>query len=597
MDIATSSTIASLPAASPPAKPPASPLTYKAPDRSIDIPPDDNQIVLCTLNAKYIHASLGLRYLYANLGGLKKAARIREFTIAQRPIDIAEKLLALDPKIIGFGIYIWNVQQTETVISLIKKVNPEIAIVIGGPEVSYEYKDTPVLELCDYLITGQADFAFRDLCIDLLTGNLPTKNAASKVVDARPPSVNELVLPYDLYNANDLANRIVYVEASRGCPFKCEFCLSALDKTAYPFNLDNFLTALAVLYDRGARQFKFVDRTFNLKVASCIRILDFFLERLSDDLFLHFEVIPDKLPDTLKSKLTQFPELTLQFEIGVQSFNPLVQATINRKQDNLKTIENIGWLRQNTHAYIHADLIFGLPGETLESFGDGFNQLVALNPQEIQLGMLKRLRGTTIDRHTAEFQQCYASEPPYTLLKNRDIDFPTMQRMQRFARYWDMIGNSGRFSMTRPIILGDKPFKRFLQLSDWIFQSTEQTSRISLSRLFQLVYLGAAELNLCTLNKLVHCLEFDYSGTGEKGRPPWQDTARKNLSPGSGKSRRQAQTGWQQSVYSKAGTIADAKKYSKGSHDETVPQRVDLINFKFYTGKDVVFLLTATLQT
>ena len=159
----------------------------------------------------------------------------------------------------------------------------------------------------------------------------------------------------------DSANRVIYVEASRGCPFKCEFCLSALDKTAYPFGLDEFLQALADLYERGARQFKFVDRTFNLKVASCLRILDFFLERLSDDLFLHFEVIPDKLPATLRTKLTRFPGLSLQFEIGVQSFNPEVQATINRKQDNQKTRENIAWLRNNTNAYIHACLLYTSP--------------------------------------------------------------------------------------------------------------------------------------------------------------------------------------------------------------------------------------------
>ena len=477
-----------------------------------------NQIALCTLNAKYIHASLGLRYLYSNLGALKPAANIHEFTINQRPIDIAEKLLATDPQVVGFGIYIWNVQQTEAVISLIKKIRPDTTIVIGGPEVSYEYKDSRAFELCDYLITGQADFAFRDLCTALLANKAPP----GKVVDATAPQIRELVLPYEQYTVEDLANRVIYVEASRGCPFKCEFCLSALDKTAYPFDLDEFLQALADLYERGARQFKFVDRTFNLKVASCLRILDFFLERLSDDLFLHFEVIPDKLPATLRTKLTRFPGLSLQFEIGVQSFNPEVQATINRKQDNQKTRENIAWLRNNTNAYIHADLIFGLPGETLDSFADGFNDLIGLNPQEIQVGILKRLRGTGIDRHSTEFAMCYETDPPYALLKSRDIDFPTMQRMQRFARYWDMIGNSGRFTTTRPLVLGSSPFDHFLRLSDWLYRTTDQTSRISLARLFQLIYLGAKELNLCTEAELIDALETDFAHCGEKGRPPWE---------------------------------------------------------------------------
>lgn len=478
----------------------------------------DNLIVLCTLNAKYIHASLGLRYLFANLGGLQRAAAIQEFTINQRPIDIAEKLLATNPQIIGFGIYIWNVQQTEAVISIVKSVSPDVAIVIGGPEVSYEYEYTNAFVHSDYLITGQADFAFKHLCTELLTGKPPPQ----KVINAAPPVVDELTLPYKHYNDDDLANRIIYVEASRGCPFKCEFCLSALDKTAYPFSPDQFLDALTNLYDRGARQFKFVDRTFNLKAANCNRILDFFLQRLPDDLFLHFEVIPDKLPDALKTKLTEFPALTLQFEIGVQSFNPEVQATINRKQDNHKTRENIAWLRNNTNAYIHADLIFGLPGETLESFAEGFDQLIALNPQEIQVGILKRLRGTTIDRHTIEFEQCYATEPPYALLKNREINFSTMQRMQRFARYWDMIGNSGRFTHTRPLILGEHPFDHFMRLSDWLYRTTDQTSRISLARLFRLIFNGATELQLCEEHQLVTALETDFDRSGEKGRRPWE---------------------------------------------------------------------------
>jgi len=485
-----------------------------------------NQIALCTLNAKYIHASLGLRYLYANLAALQPAASIHEFTINQRPIDIAEKLLAADPQIIGFGIYIWNVQQTEAVISLIKKIKPDTTVVIGGPEVSYEYNSSRAFNLCDYLITGQADFAFRELCSALLARN----NPGQKVIDAAPPPVNELVLPYDQYNAEDLANRVIYVEASRGCPFKCEFCLSALDKTAYPFDLDSFLNALANLYERGARQFKFVDRTFNLKVSSCISILDFFLKRLSSDLFLHFEVIPDKLPAALRSRLVNFPELSLQFEIGVQSFNQEVQATINRKQDNNKTRENIEWLRKNTHAYIHADLIFGLPGETLASFAQGFDQLIGLNPQEIQVGILKRLKGTSIDRHADEFALCYASDPPYALLKSRDVDFATMQRMQRFARYWDMIGNSGRFTMTRPVILGSKQFDQFLQLSDWLYRATDQTSRISLARLFQLIYKGATEINLCAQDVLLAALKTDFDRSGEKGRYPWEKLAETQLS-------------------------------------------------------------------
>lgn len=479
-----------------------------------------DQIILCTLNAKYIHASLGLRYLQANMGDLESCSTLCEFTINQRSMDIAEQLVAKNPQIIGFGVYIWNIRQTTDLIALIRVIAPDITIVIGGPEVSYEYDQTQVFDYCDYLITGQADFAFKELCIKLLQCK-DNQTAIPKVMNAAQPSVNQLASPYHLYSADDLNHRIIYVEASRGCPFKCEFCLSALDKTAWPFKLSEFLADMELLYNRGARQFKFVDRTFNLKVKSCIAILNFFLERMSNDLFLHFEVIPDKLPDDLKVVLQQFPATTLQFEVGIQSFNPAVQNTISRRQDDASTVDNLQWLRQNTNAYIHADLIFGLPGESLQSFAQGFNRLVELAPHEIQVGILKRLRGTKISRHTEAYQMRYATDAPYQLLSNRDIDFPTLQRLQRFARYWDLIANSSRFTHTLPLILGSNAFDRFWQLSNWIFDSSGQTHRISLLRLFELIYEGAIALELSDRSTLTETLHSDYLATGERRAPRW----------------------------------------------------------------------------
>ena len=488
----------------------------------------DNQIILSTLNAKYIHASLGLRYLHANMGQLQACTSLDEFTINQRTADIAEKLVAQNPDIIGFGVYIWNIRQTTDLIALIKTIAPNITVVIGGPEVSYEYQQTTIFEYCDHLITGQADFEFRRLCEILLSNSEPDKK---KVFDAIQPPVNQLESPYHLYTDDDLANRILYVEASRGCPFKCEFCLSALDKTAWPFALPDFLSDMEILFNRGARQFKFVDRTFNLKVKSCIEILDFFLERLDDNLFLHFEVIPDKLPDELKTALQKFPPSALQFEVGIQSFNPAVQETISRRQDDASTVANLKWLRQNTNAYIHADLIFGLPGETLKSFADGFNRLAQLDPHEIQVGILKRLRGTNISRHTDEFQMVYSPDAPYQLLANRDIDFPTIQKLQRFARYWDLIGNSSRFKSSLPLLLKDNPFDRFWRLSEWLFEHSGQTHRISLLRLFALLNRGCSDLDLCNKDELIQALRLDYQRTGDHRLPRWLTSGINDNSP------------------------------------------------------------------
>ncbi|MGB2680583.1 MAG: cobalamin-dependent protein, partial [Candidatus Competibacter sp.] len=243
-------------------------------------------ILLSTLNARYFHSSLGLRYLRANMGELQADTALREFIITQRPLDIAEALLSARPRIIGFGVYIWNVAETAQVIAALKKIRPEIVIVLGGPEVSYEWEEQAIVALADYVIAGPADLTFASLCRRLLTNDPP----AEKVIASAPPPLDQLVLPYRLYNDEDIAHRLIYVEASRGCPFKCEFCLSALDKTAWPFSLEPLLMELGSLHERGVRQFKFVDRTFNLNAKISARILDFFLERLDERLFLHFEL-------------------------------------------------------------------------------------------------------------------------------------------------------------------------------------------------------------------------------------------------------------------------------------------------------------------
>ena len=212
---------------------------------------------------------------------------------------------------------------------------------------------------------------------------------------------------------------------------------------------------------------------------------------MTDGLYLHFEVIPDNLPDKLKKTLIRFPMDSLQFEIGIQTFDPKIQTLISRKQDNQKTRENLRWLREKTGAHLHTDLIFGLPSDTLENFAKSFDQLVALNPHEIQLGILKRLRGAPINRHSQEYQMVYSATAPYSILSTKDIDFLTFQRVNRFARYWDIIANSGRFKQTLTLLLnkeGFSSFNQFLRLSDSLYNTTGSTWKIALPRLYKLLY-------------------------------------------------------------------------------------------------------------
>jgi len=476
------------------------------------------EIILSTLNARYIHASMGLRYLLANMGALQSSTKLLEFNINTRVIDIAESLLIDKPKIIGLGVYIWNATETLQLVQLLKTISPETIIVLGGPEVSYEYEDQQLSSLADYVITGQADLAFKELCEDLFNHRKPV----NKIIHPLPLELSQIKLPYDYYNDEDISNRVIYVEASRGCPFKCEFCLSALDKTVYPFDPGLFLEEMNKLYQRGVRHFKFVDRTFNLKVDTSIKIMRFFLDKMdetnSQNLFLHFELIPDHLPEKLKSTISEFAEGSLQFEIGIQSLNPDVQTVISRKQNTQKVNDNLKWIRDHSNAHIHADLIIGLPGESIESFARGLNQLYNMNPHEIQVGILKRLRGTPIISHTDEYDMRFNPLPPYNILSNSLISFEQMQRLNRFARYWDLIINSGRFSYTKPVLLADTAFENFLNLSDWIYKNTGQTHKISLERLFTLLYSGMIEALHLDQKEAGNCLLKDYEISGLKGK-------------------------------------------------------------------------------
>ncbi|MDZ4683870.1 MAG: DUF4080 domain-containing protein [Planctomycetaceae bacterium] len=494
------------------------------------------EIVLATLNARYHHAAFGLRYLHANLGDLQARSTMLEFTIQQSPLEIVETILAANPRIVGLGVYIWNVTETERVVAALKRLRPDVIVILGGPEVSYETDEQRICQLADYVITGDGDVAFRALCAELLSPSEPgrvapvlssdektgaTRPGSHRVIAAPLPDLSRLVLPYELYTDEDLAHRVVYVEASRGCPFECEFCLSALDIPVRQFPLDAFLAAMQRLLDRGCRTFKFVDRTFNLNLRTSRAILEFFLARHSPGLFLHFELIPDRLPDALKELIVQFPAGALQFEVGIQTFNDDVGKLISRKQDNALVEQNLHWLREQTGVHVHADLIVGLPGETVDSFAAGFDRLVALGPQEIQVGILKRLRGTPIIRHDAEWQMVYSPHPPYEILQNRLIDFATMQELRRLAKTWDVVANSGNFVETLPWLWGGdgSPFAEFRRFAAWLFAQTGQTHGVALPRLVELVFRFLTEVRRVSPDEVAPVIYRDYLRGGRSDVP------------------------------------------------------------------------------
>jgi radical SAM superfamily enzyme YgiQ (UPF0313 family) len=442
-----------------------------------------NKIVLTTLNARYTHSAIGLRYLYANLEEFQENTSIVEFTINEAIQTIAEKILMHNPSIIGIGVYIWNATEVKELIEILKKVSPETTIVLGGPEVSYRPFRVDFSN-ANYILQGEADLAFYKLVKDIETNCAPTEH----VIRQTMPDIKKIKLPYQFYNEHDVANRYIYVEASRGCPFECEFCLSSIDEKVRNFELDNILKEFELLWEKGVRSFKFIDRTFNLNMRFANSILDFFLSK-EPPYFAHFEVIPDHFPESIKQKIAQFPAGSLQLEIGIQTLNPVIAENINRPLKIKKIEENIAFLETQTKAHMHLDLIVGLPGETLESFGKNLDTLCSLSHSEIQIGILKKLSGTSIARHDEKFAMTYSDIPPYDVLKTKEVGFLEIQKMKRFARFWDLTYNSGNFKETMQIFFqGKSVFDEFYAFSEWIYTQTDATWKISLERLSALLF-------------------------------------------------------------------------------------------------------------
>ena len=473
-------------------------------------------IVFSTFNARYSHTALSLRCLRANLGGLHDRSVIVEFDNSLSPQVAAEKLLAHDPKIILFSIYIWNLIVTCETVLILKRIRPELKIVIGGPEVSYEYEDSLTVQLADHLVCGEGEGVIEELCRDLLNGK-----TLSKVINAPPADLKTVALPYDEYTDDDITHRRIYVETSRGCPFKCEYCLSSIEQGVRFFQPERIFPEFQKLIERGVRIFKFLDRSFNINAAHAAAVLRFFLENRCDGMMLHLEWEPELLPPTLEKLIAEAPPGFLQLEVGVQTYNPEVAARIDRRLDAEKIEAHIRTLAAMPSVHLHADLIAGLPGETFNSIAAGFDRLHACGPNEIQLGILKKLRGAPIAKHDVEWQMAYNTSPPYDVLQTATLSFVELQQIRRFARYWDIIVNNGRFPKTSKLIWQAQPsiFAAFMEWSEWIYKQTHTTAGFTPVRLAQLLeefLTGTRGLSVKTVG---HAVESDLAdrSAGKKG--------------------------------------------------------------------------------
>lgn len=448
------------------------------------------KILLTSVNARYSHSSYAVRSLKANLRELEDLCAIQEVDLTINALQLASDIAENSPRIAGFSIYLWNLRVIETAARILKQIAPQIKLVAGGPELTIHYENADLFDLC---IIGEGESALREYCrAELAQDALPDSREHSQpptVIQALPENCEELTLPFHLYNNEDIANRLIYVEAARGCPYHCIYCTSAGTGLRL-IPLSTLLPGLDDLWQRGVRQFKFLDRSFTAAKEHALAIMNFFLERCVPEMSLHFEVYTDILHPEIKAMITRFPAGALHLECGVQTLNPLVANRIGRSGNVDKTLSNLKFLTQETGADIHADLIFGLPGESETSFAAGFNRMVnSCNPQAVQINLLKALPGTELSAKAAYYQLKFNREPPYELLESDCMDFNTLTRIQRLARCRELIHNRGNFEDESRKLLELSPdvYTTFMQLSERIYQSEGRMYRIARAKLKTLI--------------------------------------------------------------------------------------------------------------
>lgn len=420
-------------------------------------------IVLAAINAKYIHSNLAVYSLKAYAGAYEEHISIAEYTINQQQDEILMDLYKRKPDVLCFSCYIWNLTYVENLIREIRKIMPKIPIWVGGPEVSYDSKavllrlpevtgvmkgegEETFRELAAYYVEGCGELAeimgitYRAKC-DLESEEQIRENEWRPIMDLSK-------VPFVYHDMKEFANKIIYYETSRGCPFSCSYCLSSVDKCLRFRNLDLVKEELQFFLDQRVPQVKFVDRTFNCKHDHAMTIWRYIQEHDNGVTNFHFEISADLLNEEELELIAKMRPGLIQLEIGVQSTNPdtirEIKRTMrfNKVADIVRRINEVGIVHQ------HLDLIAGLPFEDYESFGESFNDVYALQPEQLQLGFLKVLKGSYMKEHEKEYGLVHKSQPPYEVLYTRWLPYEDVLKLKRVEEMVEVYYNSGQFTYT-----------------------------------------------------------------------------------------------------------------------------------------------------
>lgn len=496
--------------------------------------------IVTTLNAKYIHTCLALRYLKA-YAEPEFPVEIVEFTIKDPAMNIVTELFSKQPDVIGFSCYIWNIEETIPVINMLKKINPDITIVLGGPEVSYdaEYWMKRLSEV-DAIVIGEGEATFKELLSALKNGQdlANVKGIAyrkdGKITFTHPREkldLNEIPSPFRFEeDLPHLPKRITYVETSRGCPFSCQFCLSSIEMGVRYFDIERMKEELIFLMDHGAKTIKFVDRTFNIKRDYALEMFQFLIDNHREGCVFQFEITADIMrPEIIEFLNEHAPPGLFRFEIGVQSTNDETNRLIKRRQ-NFEKLANIVTMIKNGGKIVqHLDLIAGLPKEDYASFRKTFNDVFALRPEELQLGFLKLLRGTGLRIQAEEFGYIYMDYAPYEILGNDVLSFAEIVKIKQVEDVLNKYWNDHRMDYTIEYLIDrcfDTPFDFFQAFG--AFWEKRGWARIGhqLEDLFVRLFAFLQHENIQELDIVLGLMKLDYlRNQKHKPRKIWWDSS------------------------------------------------------------------------
>jgi anaerobic magnesium-protoporphyrin IX monomethyl ester cyclase len=420
------------------------------------------RVLLVALNAKYVQTNLAVRYLREAVRNKFPDTMLKEFTINESLSAIAGEIFEYKADIICFSCYIWNISKILEIIRDLRLVLPRVRFVLGGPEVSFETQElihnNPEL---DAVVQGEGEIAFLELLQSWEAGREPENipgivwRCRNEIISnpGRSPLRDLDMLPDPYLTEEHLENRLVYVETSRGCPFNCRYCLSSVESGVRFLEPERFRHVFIRLLKYGARTIKFIDRTFNVRKEHAFRILDIIREEYVNAadprlIRIHCEMSGELLDTEWLAYLKNYPQGLLQLEIGVQTTNQFTLEIIGRSQYFEFWQEYITELRLTTKIPLHLDLIAGLPGENWENFRISFNDVYQVQPNMLQLGFLKVLKGSGLRHKAKQLGLVYRSGAPYTILQTKDLSYSEILRLKRIESILDKYYNSGRFSRT-----------------------------------------------------------------------------------------------------------------------------------------------------